>query len=127
MSLYFLMNCLRMNVIILMRRPYVGDLNFRVPFKKGKFDLDIFTFKEPTKNLSQEDLIQEPLIDILFEDLFKEELMCLDEPTRDDLIKCTSLGESLDLSFKDMYETELEFLGFIVRKFQLRSVMVINF
>ena len=87
------------------------DPNVRVPFQKGKIDLDIFTFKEPTKNLSQEDIIQEPPIDILFEDLFKEELMCLDELTRDVLINCTSLGESVDLSFEEIYEAELEFLG----------------
>ena len=73
--------------------------------------MDIFTFKKPTKNLSHEDIIQEPPIDILFEDLFKEELMCLNEPTRDVLINCTSLGESVDLSFEEIYGDELEFLG----------------
>ena len=37
--------------------------------------------------------------------------MCLDEPTRDDLIKCTSLGECVDLSFEELYEAELKLLG----------------
>ena len=73
--------------------------------------MNIFTFNESTKNVSHEDIIKEPPIDILFEDLFEEELMCLDEPTRDLLINCTSLGESVDLSFEEIYEAELEFLG----------------
>ena len=55
--------------------------------------------------------VQEPPIDILFENLFEEELMCLDEPTRDLLVNYTSLGESVDLSFEKIYGTELEFLG----------------
>ena len=37
--------------------------------------------------------------------------MCLDEPTRDILVKYTPLGESVDQNFEEMYETELEFLG----------------
>jgi len=37
--------------------------------------------------------------------------MCLDEPTRDLLINYTSLGESVDLSFEEIYGAELEFLG----------------
>ena len=53
--------------------------------------------------------------------------MYLDEPTRDILVKYTPPGESVDLSFEEMYGTELKFLGIQVRKFQLRSVMVINF
>ena len=92
-------------------KAYIEDPNVRVPFIKGKIDLNIFIFNEPTKNVSHEDIIQEPPIDILFEDLFKEELMYLDEPTRDLLINCTSLGESGDLSFEEIYEAELEFLG----------------
>ena len=58
-----------------------------------------------------ENIIQEPLIDILFENLFEEELMCLDEPTRDILVNYTPPGESVDLNFEEMYGTELEFLG----------------
>ena len=87
------------------------DPNIRVPFQKGKINLDIFTFSEPTKNVSHEDKIQETPIDIPFEDLFAEELMCLDEPTRDLLIDCTSLGENVDLSFEELYGDELEFLN----------------
>ena len=37
--------------------------------------------------------------------------MCLDEPTKDILVKYTPLGESVDLSFEEMYRIELEFLG----------------
>ena len=37
--------------------------------------------------------------------------MCLDEPTRDILVNYTPLEKSFDLSFEEMYETELEFLG----------------
>ena len=74
---------------------YVGDPNFQVPFKKGKFDLHIFTFDEPTNNISHENIIQKPPIDIPFENLFEEELMCLDEPTRDLLVNYTSLGKVL--------------------------------
>ena len=36
--------------------------------------------------------------------------MCLDEPIRDILVNYTPLGESVDLSFEEMYETELKFL-----------------
>ena len=61
--------------------------------------------------MSHENIIQKPPIDILFENLFEEELMCLDEPTRDHLIKYTFPGESVDLSFEEIYETELEFLS----------------
>ena len=37
----------------------VEDPNVRVPFKKGKIDLNIFTFDEPTNNGSHEDIIQD--------------------------------------------------------------------
>ena len=33
---------------------YLGDPNFRVPFRKGKFDLNIFTFDKPINNISYE-------------------------------------------------------------------------
>ena len=92
-------------------KAYVGDPNVKVPFEKGKFDLNIFTFDEPTNNVSHKNIVQEPPIDILFENLFEEELMCLDEPTRDHLVKYTFPGESVDLSFEEIYGTELEFLG----------------
>ena len=58
-------------------RAYVGDPNVKVPFKKGKFDLNIFTFDEPTNDISHENIIQEPPTDLLFENLFEEELMFL--------------------------------------------------
>ena len=72
--------------------------------------MDVFTFKEPTKNIFQEDIIHEPPIDILFEDLFRDELMYMDEPTQDIMLNDTYPGESVDLSFEDLYEAELEFL-----------------
>ena len=73
--------------------------------------MNIFTFAEPTNNISHVNIIQEPPIDILFEKLFEEELMCLDKPTRDILVNYTSPGESIDLRFEEIYGTELEFLG----------------
>ena len=73
--------------------------------------MNIFTFDEPTNNVSHENIVQESPIDILFENLFEEELMCLDEPTRDLLVNHTSLGESVNLSFEEIYGTKLEFLG----------------
>ena len=82
----------------------------RVPFQKGKVDLDIFTFSERTVNVSHEDIIQPP-IDISFEDLFADEIMCLDEPTRGQLTNCTSLKKNVDLSFEELYGDELEFLN----------------
>ena len=62
-------------------------------------------------NISHEDIIQEPPIDISFEDLFADEIMCLDEPTRGLLTNCKSLKENVDLSFEELYGDELEFLN----------------
>ena len=90
------------------KKTYVGDPNFKVPFKKRKSDLSVFTFDEPINDISHGNIIQEPLIDLTFENLF-EELMCLEEPIRDILVNYTPLRESVDLSFEEMYETELEF------------------
>jgi len=59
------------------------------PLKKRKFDLNIFTFDEPINNISHENIIQEPSIDLIFENHFEEELMCLDELTRDILVNYT--------------------------------------
>jgi len=92
-------------------KAYVRDPNFRVPFKKKKFDLNIFTFDETINDISHENIIQEPPIDLLFKNLYEEELICLDESTRDILVKYTPPGESIDLSFEEMYGTELKFLG----------------
>ena len=94
--------------------------------KKRKIDLNIFTFDEPINDISHENIIQELLIDLTFGNLFEEELMYLDEPIRDILVNYTPLGKSIDLSFKEMYIIELDPWAFIVRKFQLRGVMVIK-
>ena len=110
MSLYFLMNYLRMNAIILMRRHILEILILEFLLKKRKFDLSVFYFNEPINDISHENIIQEPPIDLIFEKLFEEELMCLDELTRDILVNYTPPGESVDLSFEEIYETELEFL-----------------
>ena len=73
--------------------------------------MNIFTFDEPTIDISHENIIQEPLIDLLFKNLFEEELMYLDKPIRNILINHIPPGKSVDLSFEEMYGTELEFLG----------------
>ena len=96
-----------------MRRHMLESLILESPLKK--INLSVFTFDESTNNISHENIIQEPPIDILFENLFEEELMCLDEPTRDILVNYTYSGESVDLSFEEIYGTELEFLGIHVR------------
>ena len=80
------------------------------PFKKGKFYLSVFTFDEPINDISHENIIPEPLIDLTFENLFEKELICLDKLIRDILVNYTPLGESVDLSFEEMYGTKLEFL-----------------
>ena len=56
-------------------------------------------------------IIQEPPIDLTFENLFEEELLCLDEPIRDILVNYTPPEKSVDLSFEEIYGTELEFLS----------------
>jgi len=53
------------------KKTYVGDLNFRVPFKKRKFDLSVFTFDDPINEISHGNTIQEPLINLTFEKLFE--------------------------------------------------------
>ena len=50
-------------------------------------------------------------MDLTFENLFEEELMCLNELIRDILVHYTPLEESVNLSFEEIYRTELEFLG----------------
>ena len=94
----------------------VRDPNFKVPFKKRKFDLNFFNFNEPINDISHENIIQEPPIDLSFGNLFEEELICLDEPTRNILVNYTPPGENVDLSFEEMYGTELEFLGIYSEK-----------
>jgi len=73
--------------------------------------LNIFTFEEPINDKSYKNIIQGPPIDLIFENLFEEELMCLDRPTRDILVNYTPPEENVDLSFEEMYGTELEFIG----------------
>ena len=55
--------------------------------------------------------VSEPPIDISFEDLFADEIMCLDESTRGKLTYCTILKEDVDLSFEELFRDELEFLN----------------
>ena len=69
--------------------------------------MSVFT----SDDISHENIIQEPLIDLTFENLFKKELLCLDGLIRDILVNYTPPGESVNLSFEEMYGTELEFLG----------------
>jgi len=56
------------------------------PLKKRKFDLSVFNFNEPINDILHENIIQESSIDLTFENLFKEELMCLQAPVRDILV-----------------------------------------
>ena len=88
---------------------HVEDYNFKVPFKKRRFDLSIF--KEPSTEISHENIVQETPIDLTFESLFEEELLCLDTPIKEMLVNYSLPGKSVDLSFEEMYGTELEFLG----------------
>ena len=76
-------------------KAYVRDPNFRVPFEKRKFNLSIFTFDEPTNNISHENIIQESSIDLTFENFFDEELMCLEEPIKDIFVNYTPPREML--------------------------------
>ena len=48
----------------------------------------------PTNDISHKNIIQEPPIDLTFENLF-EELLCLDEPIRDILVNYTPPREVL--------------------------------
>ena len=66
--------------------------------------MNIFTFDKPINDISHENIIQELPIDLLFEKLFEEELMCLDEPTRNILVNYTPPRESVGLSFEEMLE-----------------------
>ena len=65
--------------------------------------MSVFTVDETIKDISHENIIQEPPIDLTFENLFEKELLCLDEPIRDILVNYTLPGESIDLSFEEMY------------------------
>ena len=58
-----------------MRRHMLEILILESPLKKRKFDLSVFNFNEPINDISHENIIQEPPIDLLFENLFEEELI----------------------------------------------------
>jgi len=73
--------------------------------------LSIFTFNEANNNQAFENMIQEPLIDQGFENLFEHELMYLDESNRDTLVSYTPPKENVDLSFELMFKYELKFLS----------------
>ena len=60
--------------------------------------------------MSHENIVQEPLIDLTFESLFEKELLCLDTSIKEMLVNYSLPGKSVDLSFEEMYGTELEFL-----------------
>ena len=80
------------------------------PLKKETW-FEYLHFQWANNDISHENIIQEPPINLIFENLFEEELMCFDGPTRDILVNYTPPWESVDLSFKEMYGTELEFLS----------------
>ena len=54
-------------------KTFVEVLKSRVLFKKRKLDLGIFTFDEPSNDHTFENMIQEPLIDQNFEELFDDD------------------------------------------------------
>ena len=78
--------------------------------------MSVFNFNEPINDISHENIIQEPSIDLIFENLFEEELMCLMNRLGIFLLINTPPVESVDLSFEEMYGTELEFLGIHSKK-----------
>jgi len=72
----------------------VENLESRILFEKIKLDLSIFTFDEPTNDQVFENMMQESLINQSFENLFEDELICLDESVRDALVSYTSSKEN---------------------------------
>ena len=100
--------------MIIVVRKHVKNLKSRVPFEKRKSDLSIFTFDESTNDRSFENKIQEPLIGQSFENLFEDELMCLDESIRDALVNYTPPKKIIDLSFEVIFEDELKFLRILL-------------
>jgi len=91
-------------------KTYVENLEFRVPFEKRKLDLSIFTFDESTNDQALKNMIQEPLIDQSFENLFEDKLIYLNASIRDALVGYTP-KEIIDPNFEVMYEDELKFLS----------------
>jgi len=80
-----------------MRRHMLEILIFGSPLNFF-FDLNVFTINELINDISHENIIQEPPIDLTFENLFEEELMYLDESIKDILV---DVGIRSDTSIKD--------------------------
>jgi len=89
----------------------VENLEFIVPFKKTKLDLNIFTFDEPTNDQTFQNLIQDSLINQSSKNLSEDELICLDKSVRDALVSYTPPKKIVDLNFEVMFEDELRFIG----------------
>lgn len=89
----------------------VEEPKSRVPFERRKLDLSIFSFDEPTNDNSFRNIIQEPLIDPSFEEIFGNELSCLGELVRDALVSYTHPVEFMDLCLEVIFEEELKMLG----------------
>ena len=85
----------------------IEDLEFIVFFVKRKLDLSIFTFDEPTNDQAFESMIQESLTDQSSENLYENELICLDESVRDALVSYIPPKKIYDLSFEVIFEDEL--------------------
>ena len=109
MSLCFLTNFLKMSAIIVVRK-CIENLNSRVLFEKRKLDLSIFTFDEQINDQTSKKIIKELPIDQNFENLFEDELICLDESIRGAVVGYTTLEKIVDQSFEVMFEDELKFL-----------------
>ena len=73
--------------------------------------MSIFTFDESSNDHSFENIIQEPLIDQNFEELFEDESICLDESTRDVLVHYRPPKVIVDLSVELIFMDKLKFLG----------------
>ena len=65
----------------------------------------------PSNNQSFKIIIQEPLIEQNFKKLFEDELICLDESTRDALVHYTPPKKIVDLSVKVIFKDKLKFLN----------------
>jgi len=87
-ALPFLNELLKDEFDYINEKTYVEVPDFWVPFKK-KFDLSVFNLNEPINDISHKNIIQESSINLTFENLFKEKLMCLEEPIKDILVNYT--------------------------------------
>ena len=88
----------------------VEKLKSKVSFEKKKLDLNIFTFDEPSNDHTFENMIQESLIDQNFKELFEDELIYLDESTRDALVHYTPPKKIVDLSVEVIFKDKHKFL-----------------